>query len=401
MPLLSSLIVLLLLQSPNPTDSFTIPQHQTYQRKTKSSLSISLFPTLSSSSSSSSSSPSIPKNTRIIILPGFGNCQSDYYYIPSSVESTQKSTSLTPGEPGTTTSSLVPSLIAKGWKEENIAVLPVINRADWIQVFTRGLFDLQFWLANAPPTRAPFRWYLDLIVQEIEKFQLAASQVDGIDEDEDKDGQDLQYILIGHSAGGWLGRAAIGFLSENNIVKDNEEESLPIDLNSIAGIVTLGSPNLPPPPTVMDMTRGALRITNENFPGSCFSPQNIFYLTVAGDAVFGKKNDANIRTGSPQVEAFAYNSYEAVCGNGSTIGDGVVPLQAAHLDGATQLLLNGVFHSINEPDNWYGSLNVIDQWHEDMMRLLDTQQRERKGQLNKNIPKDSVFQLPKFDFWGN
>jgi len=268
-------------------------------------------------------------------------------------------------------------------------------------VFTKGLFDLQFWLANAPPTRAPFRWYLDLIVQEIEKFQSAASQVDGIDEDEDedKDGQDLQYILIGHSAGGWLGRAAIGFLSENNIVKDNEEESLPINLNSIAGIVTLGSPNLPPPPAVMDMTRGALRITNENFPGSCFSPQNIFYLTVAGDAVFGQKNDANIRTGTPQEASFAYNSYEAVCGNGSTIGDGVVPLQAAHLDGATQLLLNGVYHSINEPDNWYGSLNVIDQWHEDMMRLLDTQQQERKGQLNKNIPKDGVFQLPKFDFW--
>ena len=39
-------------------------------------------------------------------------------------------------------------------------------------------------------------------------------------------------------------------------MKDSGEESLPIDLNSIAGIVTLGSPNLPPPPTVMDMTRG-------------------------------------------------------------------------------------------------------------------------------------------------
>ena len=60
-----------------------------------------------------------------------------------------------------------------------------------------------------------------------------------------------------------------------------------------------------------------------------------------------------------------------------------------------------MFHSINEPDNWYGSLNVIDQWHEDMLRLLDTQQRERKGQLNKDVQKDSGFQLPKFDFWGN
>ena len=86
----------------------------------------------------------------------------------------------------------------KGWKEENIAVLPVINRADWIQVFTKGLFDLQFWLANAPPTRAPYRWYLDLIVQEIEKFQLAAA-AQFEDGDGGEEGQDLQYILIGHS----------------------------------------------------------------------------------------------------------------------------------------------------------------------------------------------------------
>jgi len=399
-PLLSFLIGLLLLQLllPNPLHSFTIPAPQpnidstTTNQINKSSLSIPLFPNLSPSSST----PYIPKNTRLIILPGFGLCQSDYYYIPSSVESTQKSTSLTP-EPGTT-SSLVPSLIARGWKEENISVLPVINRADWIQVFTKGLFDVQFWLANAGPTRAPFRWYLDMIAQEINKFQ---SQVEGMDQEDD----DLQFILVGHSAGGWLGRAAIGFLSENNVVKDSiEEESLPIDLNSIAGIVTLGSPNLPPPPNVMDMTRGALRITNENFPGSCFSSQNIFYLTVAGDAVFGKKNDANIRNGTLQVEAFAYNTYEAVCGNGSTIGDGVVPLQAAHLDGATQLLLKGVYHSINEPNNWYGSLNVIDEWNENMLRLLDIQQRERKGMLNKDSPKDAGFQflkLPRFKFLEN
>jgi hypothetical protein len=35
-----------------------------------------------------------------------------------------------------------------------------------------------------------------------------------------------------------------------------------------------------------------------------------------------------------------------------------------------QLDLNGVLHSINAPDNWYGSTGVLDQWHEPMLELL-------------------------------
>ena len=46
-------------------------------------------------------------------------------------------------------------------------------------------------------------------------------------------------------------------------------------------------------------------------------------------------------------------------------GDGVVPVQAAHLDGAVNLSLNGVYHSpvgANEERPWYGSPSVLDEW---------------------------------------
>lgn len=46
-----------------------------------------------------------------------------------------------------------------------------------------------------------------------------------------------------------------------------------------------------------------------------------------------------------------------------TIGDGIVSLEYAHLEGARQLTLDGVHHSINAPeDYWYGGETVVDLW---------------------------------------
>jgi hypothetical protein len=109
-----------------------------------------------------------------------------------------------------------------------------------------------------------------------------------------------------------------------------------IDLSKIKGIVTLGAPNQPPPPGVMDMTRGALRITNEKFPGAFHAPST-FYMTVVGNAVEGKKQERSSPFEPTSVKGFAFQSYEAVCGDGRTMGDGVVPICAAHVDGATQV----------------------------------------------------------------
>lgn len=267
--------------------------------------------------------PSVPSNVKLLILPGFGNASTDY----------------------TMEKSLVSSLQAKGWKPEQISVLPV-ERADWLQVFLRGALDLKFWAADAPPTRKAFSWYLERISNEIQSLE-----------------EEHKMVLLGHSAGGWLGRAALGFGSE-------DEGAPPVDLSKVVGIVTLGAPNLPPPPKVMDMTRGALRITNERFPGTYHA--DLFYLTAIGLSVKGEKQERKSPLEPTSLKGFAFNSYEAVCGDGTTIGDGVVPQCSGHLDNAVQLDLDGVLHSINAPDNWYGSIDIIDRWHEPMLKQLSS-----------------------------
>ena len=50
---------------------------------------------------------------------------------------------------------------------------------------------------------------------------------------------------------------------------------------------------------------------------------------------------------SPSPESTAWNSYVALGGVGNATGDGLVPVDWAHLQGAEQLTLDGCLHSIN------------------------------------------------------
>lgn len=278
----------------------------------------------------------VPENARILVLPGFGNDSADYFL------------------EGARHGSLMQSLRKRGWSAEQIRVLPV-SRADWLQVFWRGLFDVRFWEGRSDPTRPAYRWYLARAAEAIR--DLAGDGGSG----------SSRVVLLCHSAGGWLGRAVCGFGSAGATTAAGEEGGA-VDLDSVLGIVTLGSPHLPPPPTVMDMTRGALRITNEQFPGSFHS--SLFYITVAGSAVKGVEQNRRSPLERTTEEGYAYRSYAIVCGDGESAGDGVVPLCSAHLDGATQLTLDNVYHSINKPDRWYGSDSVVDWWHGEMLHAI-------------------------------
>lgn len=56
-----------------------------------------------------------------------------------------------------------------------------------------------------------------------------------------------------------------------------------------------------------------------------------------------------------------------VCGNPGVDGDFIVPTQAAHLDGAINLEIDGAFHSplgakLEFFGPWYGSEEFLDQW---------------------------------------
>ena len=300
-----------------------------------------------------------PSNVKILILPGFGNDQKDYF--------------LQEAPEG----SLVQSLQGRGWlfdggydddtnnndktnggatNQNQIRVLPVA-RSDWLKVFTNGVFDWDFWIGEAPAKGSAFGWYLDCVTREIQKL---------CQDDNDR------VVLLGHSAGGWLARAALGYCGSNSRTDANEDEQSSITsfpLEKVLGLVTLGTPHLPPPPSVMDVTRGALRLTHETFPNDFHAP-DLFYITVMGQSVRGARQVRQKPWEPTTATGFAYESYQGVCGDGSTIGDGVVPGCAGHLTGATQIDLAGVLHSINAPANWYGSTNVLDSWHSTMMDCI-------------------------------
>jgi len=311
-------------------------------------------------------------STHFLILPGFGNDLVDY----------------------TMPKSLVSTLASRAGKhhphiqQNHIHVLPV-QRSEWLNVFTNGIVDPAFWASNMPPTSPSFRWYLQKIYQEVNRIVKEQVELKGRKED------DVKVVLLGHSAGGWLARAAVGYGTiptepdreaywktlfrwfreeSNNSVSSEERRDVlrqvevreqQLALTHIAGIVTLGAPHLPPPQGVMDMTRGALRITNEKFPGAFHHPE-IFYVTVAGNLIQGVQQQRNKFFEPTDVAGFAYESYSAVCGNGTALGDGVVPLEYSHLgdDFSIKIELPGVAHSINIPERWYGAEQVIDQWLE-------------------------------------
>ncbi|KAL7566438.1 hypothetical protein ACA910_000918 [Epithemia clementina (nom. ined.)] len=330
--------------------------------------------------------PPPPSNVKLLILPGFGNDKEDYFlkqapegslvqslqnrgwYYGSEEEAKEEKKRKTVEDPSNLSSSLeTTTTTTTKTQQSQIRVLPVA-RLDWIKVFAQGIFDRNFWSGQASVNGPAFGWYLNLIVREIQS--LCPDENDRV-------------VLVGHSAGGWLARAALGHCSSrkrstttengerekagdnnNNINNNHDDDKSRFPLERVLGLVTLGTPQSPPPPPVEDVTRGALRLTNELFPNNFHAGDNLFYITVMGESVEGVEQDRKGPSG------FAYESYTRVCGIGNTIGDGVVPVCSGHLDGAIQINLPGVLHSINAPESWYGSNSVLDSWHSTMIDCI-------------------------------
>ncbi|RVW63421.1 hypothetical protein CK203_055908 [Vitis vinifera] len=79
------------------------------------------------------------------------------------------------------------------------------------------------------------------------------------------------------------------------------------------------------------------------------------------------KDMNNSTPNSPTLRArFIGQGYKQVCGQADVWGDGVVPEASAHLEGALNVSLDGVYHSPVGSDDvsrpWYGSPAVAEQW---------------------------------------
>ncbi|KAJ0078880.1 hypothetical protein Patl1_23612 [Pistacia atlantica] len=78
-------------------------------------------------------------------------------------------------------------------------------------------------------------------------------------------------------------------------------------------------------------------------------------------------NETNSTSVSTAFRArFVGQGYKQVCGQADVWGDGVVPEVSAHLEGALNVSLDGVYHSPVGSDDilrpWYGSPAVVEKW---------------------------------------
>ena len=156
-----------------------------------------------------------------------------------------------------------------------------------------------------------------------------------------------QINLIGHSAGGWISRIYLGekpYLIHGDAT---EADRLWYAHPSVNTLVTLGTPHV----SLERWTKRNLDFVNKNYPGA-FYPL-VRYVCVAGKSIFGAR-----RRGS----WLAYSSYQLTCGRGDTWGDGIVPIEAAHLAGAENLSIEGARHSPKSPGVWYGSPEILPAW---------------------------------------
>lgn len=153
-----------------------------------------------------------------------------------------------------------------------------------------------------------------------------------------------QINLIGHSAGGWISRIYMG--EKPYLGRGEVKPSLWAAHSLVATLITLGTPHI----SQERWTRWNLDFVNNNYPGAFYS--HVRYVCVAGKSIFGER-----RRGS----WLAYSSYQLTCGQGNCWGDGITPIVAAHLQGAENLVIEGVKHS-PKAAVWYGSPQVLPSW---------------------------------------
>ena len=153
--------------------------------------------------------------------------------------------------------------------------------------------------------------------------------------------------LIGHSAGGWIARIYMGEKPYDIHGDVSASEGVWKARDYVNTLVTLGTPHI----SQERWTKRNLDFVTDNYPGAFYPDIN--YVCVAGKAVYGRR-----QLGS----WLAYNSYKLTCGEGNCWGDGITPVAVAHLEGASNILLEGVLHSPKSTGIWYGSSPAIEAW---------------------------------------
>ena len=153
-----------------------------------------------------------------------------------------------------------------------------------------------------------------------------------------------RVTLIGHSAGGVLGRL---YLSPEPFLGHVFG-----GLERVGRLITLGSPHH----NERRWLHGGMmaRWVEDRVPGSYFAPR-VQYCSVAGRLVRGDRH-GSLR------ERHVYSFYDQIGGDGNAWGDGLVPVASALLAGSHQITLEGVGHFAGFGGPWYETEETIADW---------------------------------------
>ncbi|KAI0530590.1 hypothetical protein KFK09_000135 [Dendrobium nobile] len=285
----------------------------------------------------SPSPPSTAASPRAtVVLPGLGNNSGDYRGLCWTLRDGYG----------------IPTVVAK------------VSRLDWFRN-AAGLLDSNYWRGTLRP-KPVLDWYLERVVEAVSEARKLCPQGGSL-------------ALIGHSAGGWLARL---YMEE-------------FGWSDISLLITLGTPHLPAPKGlagVIDQTRGLLDYVEKHCAPAVYTSE-LKYICIAGRYIRGARFLSNPNSdiidhidnnkgaselvitertvGSAPVaptmrSRFIGQGYKQVCGKADVWGDGVVPEISAHLDGALNISLDGVYHSPVGSDDtlrpWYGSPSVVQKW---------------------------------------
>ena len=154
-----------------------------------------------------------------------------------------------------------------------------------------------------------------------------------------------RFVLVGHSAGGLLGRL---YLHEGPVWGTRYGGAEHVEM-----LITLGSPHCGDKGSSSGWFLADE--TNRLVPGTPYA-NTVHYRTVIGRAV----------QGDPQGTAAqrrAFRGYRYFSPWTDAWGDGMVPMSSAKLDGAESIVLEGVSHSRKYGREWYGgSRAIVQRW---------------------------------------
>ena len=246
----------------------------------------------------------------VVVLPGLGNQTEDYDAFASELE-------------------------GRGFS----VTVARVARPDWLRN-AAGLADLNYWKGTLQP-RPTVDWYLGRIDDAIAQAKARSGAE--------------QVSLVAHSAGGWMARV---YLEDFGTA-------------SVCQLVSLGSPLNSVPkdvPGVVDQTRGILTFVESR----CASVAELAARGVAVTCLAGKwLEGADTLEGLGNASNFFVGQgYKQVCGSSVAWGDGITPVVTAQLEGAENVVLEGVFHTplgASESRPWYGTPAVLDRWVEKIL----------------------------------